>query len=53
MMLAGVAEAYHLMAKAGQGVVWEAEKMDVVVNACQTDLFKARMDSNQVQRGQG
>ena len=44
----GVVEAYSLMAKAGQGLVWDAEKMDVIVNACQTDLFKARMDSNQV-----
>jgi hypothetical protein len=28
-------------------MVWDAEKMDVIVTACQADLFKLKMDGNQ------
>lgn len=44
---ARVATAYKRVAAAAQSIVWETEKLDIVVNACQTDLFKMRMDSNQ------
>jgi len=42
-----VATGYTQMAAAAQNLVWETEKLSIVVNACQTDLFKMRMDSNQ------
>ena len=44
---AALSRWYATMAEGAKAMVWDAEKMDVIVTACQADLFKLKMDGNQ------